>query len=157
MLSRYNVMNPLMPEWGVPTSSGNNFQTLMNRLFQDFDIPFELPQVQRSSAPRAQLRDTGDALRLVVDLPGYRQEDIDLSLEQNVLTLKAKGEVAPKAPEGFTAIRRERTRPPVVWSFELPYAVDIGAIAATLSLGRLQVNLPKAQKAKPRSIPVKTA
>jgi HSP20 family protein len=161
MLSRYNVHNPLLPGWGIPASSGINLHSMMNRLFADLETAFEhrgaaAPGPRRASAPRVQLRDVGDAVAMQADLPGYRMEDIELSIEDTTVTLKVNAP-APDIPEGFTPIRRERQRAAVEWSFELPYPIDSEAASATLTQGRLHVTLPKAPEAKPRSIPVKAA
>jgi len=154
MLSRYDVYRPLLPLWGVPSS---NLQSTMNRLFEDFETAFTRPAVTRAhrrSGPRAQLRDGGDALRLLADLPGLRREDIELSVVGEKVTLKATPQANP-IPEGFTALHRERQTAAVEWSFELPYPIDAAAASATLDQGVLSVSLPKAPEAKPRNIPVK--
>jgi HSP20 family protein len=156
MLSRYNVYRPLLPLWGVPS---NNLQSTMNRLFEDFETAFTRPAVtvaHRRPGPRAQLRDDGDSIRLVADLPGFRLEDIDLSVVGEKVTLKATPQTNP-LPEGFTPLHRERQMAAVEWSFELPYPIDAAAASATLDQGLLSVSLPKAPAAKPRSIPVKAA
>jgi HSP20 family protein len=130
----------------------------MNRLFQDFETAFRRPVVGQTAArrggPRVVLRDRGDALVMLADLPGLKLGDVELSVEGQTVTLK----VAPKdppVPDGFTALRRER-RPAVIdGSFELPYPIDAAHASATLEQGRLFVTLPKAAEAKPRNIPVK--
>ncbi len=154
MLSRYDVLNPLVPVWGFPTSSGGSLHTMLNRLFQDVETVFERPAVRRTAGPRAQLRDTGDAITMLADLPGFRLEDIELNIENTTVTLKAAAP-QPAAPEGFKVLVRERVRAGVDWSFELPYPVDVAGASAVLEQGRLKVTLPKAPEAKPRNIPVK--
>lgn len=156
MLSRYNVYRPLLPLWGVPSS---NLQSTMNRLFDDFEAAFTRPLVtraQRRPGPRARLRDEGDSIRLLADLPGLRLEDIELSVLGEKVTLKATPP-GDAVPEGFTPLHREREMAAVEWSFELPYAIDAEAASATLDQGLLSVILPKAPADKPRSIPVKAA
>jgi HSP20 family protein len=154
MLSRYDVYRPLLPLWGIPPSQ---LPATMNRLFKDFETAFERREAVAAPArqgPRVQLRDAGDAIAMVADLPGLRLEDIELTIERGVVTLKT----TPKEsaiPEGFTALRRERQPAALEWSFELPYPVDAGAASATLEQGRLSVTLPKAPEAKPRTIPVR--
>lgn len=165
MLSRYNVPNPLLPVWGIPTSSAASFHQMMNRLFDNLETALgdtaHVDSVSRVYAHgrgqvRGQVRDTGDAVAIIVELPGLREQDIDLSIEDGIVNLKARAPEAA-APEGFSPIRRERTRKALDWSVALPYAVDTSAATATFEQGRLQVSLPKAPEAKPRSIPVKTA
>jgi HSP20 family protein len=155
MLSRHNVIHPLSALWGVPQSP---LSTSMNRLFRDFETAFTrptfAPPARRATGPRVQLRDEGESIALSADLPGLRLEDIELSIEGETVTLKTTPRPAP-VPEGFTALRRERQPAAVEWSFELPYAVDAERASATLEQGRLSVKLPKAARAKPRTISVK--
>jgi len=155
MLSRYNVLSPLSPLWGVPS---NHLSSTMNRLFEDFETAFHRPAVSQAnrlpSGPRVQLHDRGDSVSLLADLPGLRLEDIDLSIEGEIVTLKATSATRP-VPEGFTPLRRERKPVAIQWSFELPYAIDASAASAVLEQGRLSVTLPKAPEAKPHNIPVK--
>lgn len=155
MLSRYNVLNPLSPVWGIPTRSGSSLEDLLSRSFEGLEAAFERPKLQRALGRRVQARDTGEALRLGADLPGYAIEDIDLSLEDDVLTLKVAAPKHAALPEGFVLLRSERVRAGFEWSVQLPYAVDVNAITATLDNGRLNVVLPKAPEAKPRTIPVR--
>jgi HSP20 family protein len=157
MLSRYSVHRPLSPFWPAPSSQ---LSSAVNRLFEDFETAFTRPvagaRAVRARGPRAEVRDRGDGVSLVADLPGLSLADIELSIEGETLTLKAQSKPRP-APEGFTALRRERQPTAVEWSFELPYAIDAAAATATLDQGRLLVSLPKAPDAKPRLIPVKAA
>lgn len=157
MLSRYNVMSPLSPIWAGASSP---LQATMNRLFEDFETAFGRPVVgqvsRRASGPRVQLQDRGESVALFADLPGLRLEDIDLSIEGEVVTLEATPQ-ARTVPEGFTPLRLERKPAAVRWSFQLPYPVDAAAASAVLEQGRLSVTLPKAPEAKPRNIPVKAA
>jgi HSP20 family protein len=155
MLSRYDVARSLSPLWA---RSASPLHSSLDRLFQDFETAFVRPissAAIRRSGPRVQLSDRGDAVTLLADLPGLRLEDIELSVEGETVTLKAKAEAKP-VPEGFTAIRRERRPAAINWSFDLPYPIDAAAAMASLEQGRLSVTLPKAQQAKPRVIPVKS-
>jgi HSP20 family protein len=158
MLSRYNVSNPLLPIWGIPSRYAFGVDEMMRRLFTDFDPPFNraVPGGQRRNSPRVQLRDTGEAVHVLVDLPGFRMQDIDLAVEGSTVLLRATAP-AMTTPEGFALVHRESERNNVEWSFEAPYAVDVNAATATLEQGRLSVTLPKAAEAKPRTIPVKAA
>ncbi|HTV18281.1 MAG TPA: Hsp20/alpha crystallin family protein [Polyangiaceae bacterium] len=157
MLSRYNVISPLSPFWGAPS---NPLSASMNRLFQDFETAFArsafTPPARRGRGPRVQLRDEGESISMLAELPGLKLEDVDLSIEGTTVTLKTTPRTAP-VPEGFSALRRERQPSAVEWSFELPYAVDAASASATLDQGRLSVTLPKAPEAKPRTISVKAA
>jgi HSP20 family protein len=139
---------------------------MMNRLFDNLETAFgDAAQVdplgrvhaQGNGRVRAQVRDTGDAIAMIVELPGLREQDIELSIEDGVVNLKAARSGEPASPQGFSPVRRERARKVLDWSVSLPYAVDTSAATATFEQGRLEVSLPKAPEAKPRNIPVKAA
>jgi HSP20 family protein len=157
MLSRYDVLRPILPVWGIPTRSGSNLHTMMNQLFSDFDRAFERAPAAKATrvagSPRVQLRDVGEAIEMQANLPGFGMQDIELSVEDTTVTLKATAP-ATRVPEGFQLIRRERSRSDIEWSFELPYAIDAEGATATLMQGRLHVTLPKVPAAKPRTIAV---
>jgi HSP20 family protein len=136
----------------------------MNRLFDNLETAFgdtaHVDSASRFHTPsngrvRAQVRDTGEAVAMIVELPGLREQDIELSIEDGVVSLKATHAAEPAPPQGFAPVRRERTRKTLDWAVSLPYAVDASAATATFEQGRLQVSLPKAAEAKPRRIPVK--
>ena len=155
MLSRYDALNPLSPLWHAPSM---RLSSSMQRLFEDFETAFSGPSPARSRAPHVrgpsvQLHDRGDGVSMVAELPGLTLAEVELSIEGETVTLKAAPQPRP-APEGFTALRRERQPSALEWSFALPYPIDAAAASATLEQGRLLVTLPKAPEAKPRNIPV---
>lgn len=155
MLSRYDVTRSLSPIWAL---SPSHLQDGIDRLFQDFETAFVRPSASaavRRGGPRVQLSEHGDVVTLLCDLPGLHMEDIEISLEGETVTLKAKAE-AKAVPEGFSALRTERRPAAIDWSIELPYPIDAAAASASLEQGRLSVTLPKAPEAKPRVIPVKS-
>jgi HSP20 family protein len=158
MLSRYDVSNPLLPLWGVPSRYAFGVDELMRQLFTDVDPTLQraVAAAGRRNRQRIQLRDTGEAVQVLVDLPGFRMQDIELTIEGNAVSLRATAP-ASSPPEGFRLVHREREPRNVEWSFEAPYALDVNAATATLQHGQLSVTLPKAPEAKPRSIPVKAA
>jgi HSP20 family protein len=139
---------------------------MMNRLIDNLETalgdtaqadPLGRMFPQQNGRVRAQVRDTGEAIAMIVELPGLREQDIELSIEDGVVNLKVGRATEVAAPQGFSPVRRERTRKALDWSVALPYAVDTSAAQATFEQGRLQVSLPKAPEARPRSIPVKAA
>jgi HSP20 family protein len=139
---------------------------MMNRLFDNLETALgDTAHVgsagrifpQQNGRVRAQVRDTGEAIAMIVELPGVREQDIELSIEDGVVNLKVNRAPEVAAPQGFSPVRRERTSKAIDWSVALPYAVDASAATATFEQGRLQVSIPKAPEARPRSIPVKAA
>jgi HSP20 family protein len=95
-----------------------------------------------------------DAVKIVAEVPGVNPEDVKISLENNILTLR--GEKKQQAEEKSERVHRyERTYGTFERSFSLPSSVDPDRIAANYANGILTVSIPKAERARPREIPVK--
>lgn len=132
--------------------------------FDDFDRTFALLDGlhrRRESAPRqprardggwADLQEDEHALTLRADLPGVRDEDLELTLRADELTLTARRTLA--APEGHRAHLSERRGFEVTRSFALPVSVDPEKVRATLQDGVLTVRLAKAEAVRPRTIAI---
>ncbi len=125
------------------------------RLFDTFDR--QLASTFADRAPRyndaiVSFADRGEELILVADLPGINQEDVEITIEGEILTLRAERKA--REPQGLKLVRSERGNLQVLRQLELPCRVDAGAVAAELKDGVLVVRLPKASEAKPRRIPV---
>ena len=103
--------------------------------------------------PQVDVYETEDRFYLVADVPGAGEEDIDLTVEKDVLTLNAR--VAESQLEGFEP--RWRGYGVGDWrrSFRLSQAVDREGIDATVKDGVLRVSLPKAKESMRKSIQVK--
>ena len=99
------------------------------------------------------LRQLDDRLEVRADLPGVRQEDLDLTLHGDVLTVTAKRRLT--APEGFGKVHlAERRSFEVTRSVALPVRVDPERVGARLEDGALTITLAKAEVARPRQIAV---
>ena len=95
-----------------------------------------------------------DAVRITAELPGVKPEDVKISLENNVLTVR--GEKRQTAEETTDRVHRyERTYGAFERSFAVPSTVDAEHIQASYDQGVLTVRLPKVERAKPRQIDVK--
>lgn len=119
-----------------------------------------LGELERSSAfaPAAggvSFDDQGDKFVLQADVPGLTENDFQINLAGNTLTLR--GERKLDVPEGHSAHRRERSPYRFAKSYELPSRVDADKVTATLKHGVLTLTLPKAAEAQPRQISVKAA
>jgi HSP20 family protein len=106
---------------------------------------------ERYIHPPVDIYETPEGLVLLADLPGVARGDMDVRLEDNILTIQAK------AKHGISAepIYREFELFSFFRQFELSDQVDQGKITARMSHGVLTLELPKAEKAKPRQIAVK--
>jgi HSP20 family protein len=96
-----------------------------------------------------------EAVRIIMEVPGVKPGDVKLSLENNMLTIR--GEKKQVAEEKADRVHRyERSYGVFERSFALPSTVDTDRIEARYDNGVLTVALPKAERARPRQIEVKT-
>ena len=101
--------------------------------------------------PPVDIYETQEGLVVKADLPGVARDSMDIRVENNLLTIRAKAaHVAPGEP-----IYREYGLVNFFRQFELNERVDQSKISAELNHGVLTLNLPKAEEAKPRKIDVK--
>jgi len=131
-----------------------NLRDEMNRLF---DLPAmgnlaRQAQLFSGWSPALDLYQTADNVVAVVELPGMRKEDIDISLHDGMLTIA--GERQSSSGEGENAERTERFSGKFRRSVSLPTRVDAGKVSATYKDGILTVTLPKAEEAKPKKVEV---
>lgn len=103
--------------------------------------------------PRMLFVDSGKELVLRAEIPGMDQNDIDISVNQDVLTLS--GERRTEVPEGYQIHRHERASLKFSRSFALACKVDLERSSAVVKNGVLTVTLPKAPESQPRQITVK--
>ena len=103
--------------------------------------------------PRADILEGEKEFLVLMDLPGVQHEDLELSIEDQTLWVKA--ERTESVPEGFEARRTERTGH-VTFSrtFSLGNAVEAGGISAKFTNGVLTITLPKSEKSLPRRIEI---
>jgi HSP20 family protein len=101
--------------------------------------------------PPVDIFETGDGLVVKADLPGVAKQELDVRVENNLLTIRGKpSHVAPGEP-----LYREYGLVNFFRQFELNEKVDQSKISAELTHGVLTLTLPKAEEAKPRKIDVK--
>jgi HSP20 family protein len=133
----------------------------LSNLRDELDTLFELPfwsnfgrQTQLFSGwtPVLDLYQNNDNVVAVVELPGMRKEDIDVSLHDGMLTIG--GERKSHTEEGHQAERSERYVGKFRRSISLPTRVDASKVNATYKDGILTITLPKAEEAKPKQIQV---
>ncbi len=106
-----------------------------------------------TQAPRANILEGDQDYRIVMDMPGVRNEDLDISLENETLTIKAERNL--EVPEGYSSRRHEVTnKVNFQRSFDLGSVVDSEKISAKLDTGILTLTLPKSERSVPRRIVV---
>lgn len=126
------------------------FQTDMNRLFDSFFRSNGNSTVRRW-APPTDLTEDGDNLVLRLDLPGLKEDDISVEVEDNVLTVSGERKDEREASEG-NVYRLERSYGKFSRSFTLPAGTDADQIEGGMDRGVLELRIPKPAEKKPRRI-----
>ena len=133
----------------------------LSNLRDELDTLFELPfwanfgqqsQLFSGWTPALDLYQNNDNVVAVVELPGLRKEDIEISLHDGMLTIA--GERKSESQNGEQAERSERYVGKFRRSITLPTRVDVDKVNASYKDGILTVTLPKAEEAKPKQIQV---
>ncbi|HEX6566036.1 MAG TPA: Hsp20/alpha crystallin family protein [Chthoniobacterales bacterium] len=137
------------------TQAFDRFAALRGELDRLFDGPFgpvfSAPSSFRRWAPALDVYQDKDQFTVVAELPGLKKEDIELSLQNGVLTISGERKQEKKNEEGY---RNERFFGRFQRSVTLPSSVDSNKVKATYQDGILKVALPKAEETKPKQIDV---
>jgi HSP20 family protein len=104
-------------------------------------------------SPPVDVFDNDDEIVLKAELPGLGPDDIDIEVDENVLTIKGERKFEEKVEEG-RYYRLERAYGSFSRSLALPQGVKADEISADFEGGVLQVRVPKADEVKPRKIAV---
>lgn len=136
------------------TSSWREMERLrreMNRLFRDW--PERARSSTAASYPAMNVWMDEDSAIVTAELPGVILDHIDISVEDNTLTLR--GDRQPEEEAGVTYHRRERRYGSFLRSFQVPFRVDPAKVEATFKNGVLSIVLPRAEEDKPKKIAVR--
>ncbi|HUR96166.1 MAG TPA: Hsp20/alpha crystallin family protein [Gemmatimonadales bacterium] len=141
-----------------PLDSMTNLRRLNSVLDEAFNSwPFQSGEngaLTSSWIPACDVFEDKEAVKIVAEVPGVRPEDVKISLENNLLTVR--GEKQQQAEEKSERVHRyERSYGTFERTFSLPTTVDPDRIVANYEHGILTVSIPKAERARPREIPVK--
>jgi HSP20 family protein len=141
-----------------PVRELTSLQTEMNRLFNTF---FDSPSgggggnggALRRWLPPMDLVETDDHFVLRADLPGLSEEDVNIEVEDRVLTVS--GERKAEQTENKDGYHRvERAFGSFSRSLTLPEGIDAEAVSASFDKGVLEVQIPKPEERKPRKISI---
>ncbi len=111
--------------------------------------------VLSARTPVVDVREQENEYLMEAELPGLTEKDIELKVEDNILTLSSKKEESKEEKKNGYLIR-ERRNHEFARTFVLPKDVDREKIKAEFKNGLLVVNIPKRPGAKPRKIDVKS-
>lgn len=125
----------------------------MNELGSRVSQLFGATSARRAEAPPMDIWEDEHAYHLEVELPGLKQEEVEVLVRESEVTLR--GERKPAADDNRTWHHRERTWGKFERAVTLPVAVAADKVEARFVDGVLHVKLPKSESAKPRKIEVK--
>ncbi len=138
--------------WLAPWREFDQFSRQLNRAFGD-----AFADVEGSRwLPAVNVEETKDELVLTAELPGMTQDDVDIELENNVLTIRGEKEETREENGERKYHVWERRYGSFQRSFSLPRTVTADDISATFDNGVLHVHMPKAPEAKGRTIQIRT-
>jgi HSP20 family protein len=105
----------------------------------------------------AEVIETENEIRFAIEVPGLRAQDIELTIENGVMTVAGEKRMARREGETDDQYRLfERRYGRFVRSFRLPPTVAADRVSATCEDGLLMISIPRAEEAKPRRIEVRS-
>ena len=130
-------------------------------VFRPFRLLEEVEEMARSAfdadmTPKVDMFEEEGNLVIKAEMPGISKKDLDISLENDILTIKAeKKEEKEEGEKGTTSYTRERRFGKYERYLTLPTRVDPENITATLKKGLLEIRMPKAEEPKAKQIEIK--
>ena len=148
-------MNLLTPRFDKfePFEELTTLRNRLDRLFNRFGDTFEEPIYSGNWMPTTDIFETKDNLVIKAEIPGMEMKDLNVEIENNILTIQGERKFEEKTEEkGFQ--RFERAYGKFVRNFTLPPGVNTEKINATYLNGVLEIELPKKEEAKPKKVHV---
>ena len=124
----------------------NRMDRLLNKISDE-----ETPTLTSTWAPTTDIVETKDGLVLRCELPGINEKDVNVEIENGVLTISGERKFEEKTQDK-NFHRVERAYGKFVRSFTLPPNVVTDNVKATFTDGLLEMTLPKKEEAKPKKI-----
>lgn len=157
MLERWKPQTGTLTWWD-PFSDLLDMRTEMDRLFGSFlgGTPASMAVAEGLWAPAVDIHETKDGFLVKAELPGMKQEDIQITIVDNTLTLKGERRRESEVKDGgYTRI--ERAYGTFQRALALPSVVDASKVKAKYKDGVLEIELPKKEEAKPKEIKVQVS
>ena len=138
-----------------PFRGVTTFQEQMNRLF-DTAFPVRADETLTAWAPKVDIYETENELVVKADIPDMEEKDLDVRVENNMLTIRGERKFEEKVKEE-NYLRIERSYGAFSRSFSLPNTVNAEAIKAEYKNGVLTVAMGKKAEAKPKQVKIAIA
>ena len=147
------------PTWGLARRGGEPFRAfddLVSRMFEDWGTSPRLAGEARGWSPAVDMIDRKDEIVLRADLPGLAQQDVQVHVENGMLTIRGtrQGEQEAREEDYYCC---ERWAGSFSRTMALPAGIDPDKIKATFKNGVLEVHVPKSQQAAGKQIEIKAA
>ena len=140
-ITRYNPFNEVV-----------SLREAMDRLFEDSVISSRLSNTLGGRGMAANLYETNEGFTLQLPIPGIKPEDVDITVQQDVVSLKWVSKV--QIPEGAHVHWNGFQSGQYQQAFTLPAPINADLVEAHYSDGILTLRLPKAEHAKARTIKI---
>lgn len=142
-------MNTLIKTMPMYRDMGHLLNDFFNIQKQD-----DSSYIETSSwSPLVDIKEEKDCFLVIADVPGVKKEDIDISLESHVLSLKGQRQFEQtEQHQGYT--RRERSQGQFYRRFSLPQTADDAKITARYTHGVLEIRIPKREAATEKKIEI---
>lgn len=150
-ITRYTRRSPFLSPW-------MEVEDMSNRLQRMWSSPSDGEGSRRLAwSPTVGVEESSEELLLTAEIPGMSIEDLEIEVENNVLTLKGEKKEEREEGEDRRYHLWERRHGAFNRTFTLPRTVKADKIAATLKNGVLFISMPKAAEAKSRKVTIKSA
>lgn len=139
----------------MPQNWPRRFTSLLS---DDFDRAFQSMFSDASDLQNFRINcdveETKDHFLLTFDMPGMRREDIEASVDGNVLTVSGERKSESREEMESNVLKSERSYGRFQRSFTLPRNVDVSEISANYENGVLELSLPKTQESRGQTIEI---
>ena len=140
------TQNPVVRRWSDPFDS----------MFEGFLRPMRWVEEEAGEGltPRLDVVERDNEFVVKAEMPGMKKDDIEVSLENGLLTITAETRSETEEKEGERVIRQERRYGKYLRSLRLGKEIDEKKVRASYKDGILELTLPKAEEVKPKKISV---
>lgn len=151
-------MNLIRREFRTPAAGPvlEPFGLMRNLMRWDPFRDIEFPETQSAYLPSFDIKETSKGYVFIADLPGVKQEDLEINLTGNRLTITGRRE-AEERKEGENFFATERSYGSFSRTFSLPEGVDANGVVAELRNGVLNLTVPKVPEIQPRKITIQAS
>jgi len=146
-------LTPTRSQYGA-YSGLQRLNSMLDQVFGTWPLPEGGSALTSAWLPPVDVFEDNDSVKIVAEIPGVRADELNVSIENNVLTIR--GEKRQQSEDKSERVHRyERSYGIFERSFVLPATVDPERIEANCENGVLTITVPKSERARPRQIEIK--